>query len=392
MSPTNHIWGPQNRSVGRMLRRMMRQSARIWLLSPYLTHDGVQEFSNLIHDGKDVRLITRLNDRDILSGVLDPDAIAEIQDAGVKVRFHNDSLHAKLWIFDNLAIVGSANLTGHALSDNVELMVTQEGSSASILADDFSNLWQRLRNSNKSSDELREIATRLLNHPAQRRFKQVAARNGLVDYGGSSRSNISLTFSGSGFWLKINGLSSDRIDVNTDLRSEYAFEGGQTFPGPKQRPRGLKEGDLLILTRIGDKNDRPDRCIYGRGIVDVAHRPEIDEAPGWLRRSIGKRKYEEFQIDRWPRIVWLRDMQLVDGLAGDCPWLSDVNLEQLIVGQKSHLEVTKEQAATLNEALDRTFNTVGCVHFERPEGVWWNSGINDPSQYVTRTRLEIGTR
>jgi hypothetical protein len=366
----------------------MRRSDRIWLLSPYLTSDGAEEFIDLVDNDKDVRLITRLNDRDILSGVLDPDAIANIQDAGAKVRFHNYRLHAKLWVFEDQAITGSANLTKQALSENIELMVIHQGSSSSLLADDFSNLWQRLRHNTKTSDELRAIAERLRNNPTRRRFQQVAAHNGLIDYGGSGVSNESSPQVGSGFWLKINGLRSDRIDMNEDLREDYQFEGGQTFPGPKQRPRGLREGDLVILSRIGDKNGRPDRCIYGRGIVDVAHRQGIDEVPSWLRRVMGASEYREYQVDRWPNIVWLRDVQLVDGTAADCPWLSDLNQEQLIVGQKSHLAITEEQAMILERALEQVFDTVGCIQLERPEGIWWNSRISDPNQYVTRTRLE----
>jgi len=111
-----------------------------------------------------------------------------------------------------------------------------------------------------------------------------------------------------------------------------------------------------------------------------------------FKKTIGARKYNDLQIDRWPHIIWLRDVQLVRGTAGDCPWLSDLNLLQLVVGQKSHLRITEEQAMIINNALDRVFHTQRYFQIERPEGVWWNSYINDQTQRVTRSQLEESAR
>lgn len=391
MNPIPRTWGPQDRDVRNTLYELMVHSKRAWLISPYLTIGGVREFIDLVQGVRDVRLITRLNDRDILSGILDPEAIADLQDFGVKVRFHNGSLHAKLWVFDERAVTGSANLTKQALSENVELLITHEGTLASTLANDFLNIWKYLTHNTKSSSELRELAKQIKNHPVNRRFQQVASCNGLVDYGGSSGVDKSKSAGESGFWLKINGLFNERVKPESILGDDYDFQGGQTFPGPNQCPRGLKEGDLVILSRIGDKNGQTDRCIYGRGIVDMPYRQGIDEAPDWLHEALGNKKYKELQIDRWPHIVWLREVQLVKGTAGDCPWLSDVNLHQLVVGQKSHLRITEEQAIVISHALDHVFRTHMFFKIERPEGVWWNSDINDPDRYVTRSKLEAAS-
>ena len=161
---------------------------------------------DLVNDEKDMRVVTRLNDRDILTGVLDPESIADLQDAGAKVRFHDNSLHAKLWVFDDLAVIGSANLTRQALRTNVEVVVKRRGSNLSALADDFAEIWRSLRMNTRGSGDLRALAERLSNHPARRRFQQVREHNGLVDYGGLGVSHQEGTRRDSGFWLKVNVL------------------------------------------------------------------------------------------------------------------------------------------------------------------------------------------
>ena len=394
MSNQVRLWGPAHGAIGKELKRLIHSSSRVWLLSPFVTTDGVEEFVDLISDEQDVRLVTRLNDRDVLSGVLDPEALAKLQDAEAKIRLHDDSLHAKLWIFDDRTVIGSANLTGKALSSNVELMV-KSGAMVRSLANEFREVWRALRNTRMTSNQLRALAKRLEDHPARRRFEQAAARNGLRDYGGSKAPPPSKLTKDSGFWLKINGLSSAPIGMDTDLRSEYYMEGGQTFRKPG-RP-SLKEGDAVILCRIGKRNGHPDRCIYGRGIVDEAHRPAIDVIPGWLQSAIGDEEYESEQISRWPSIVWLRDLQMVDGTGAQCPWLSQINRGQSVVklsslSQQSHIQIDEGQAAALNKALDRAFSSVGYRRFERPEEVWWNKYIVDMRKAVTRTRLESSSQ
>ncbi len=203
---------------------------------------------------------------------------------------------------NNDVFVGSANLTGQALATNVELVVRVDDLTAPALVDEFLNMWQSLHGQSKSPRELRLLAENLRNHPVRRRFDQVRTGNGLVDYGGSTLPP-SQTTSHERFWLKLNGTATDRANMNRDLRESYEYEGAQTFPGPHHRPTGVREGDLMVLSWIGNRDGKPDRCIYGRSIVDLAHRPGIEEAPSWLRHAIGSRHYEDLQIERWPKIV-----------------------------------------------------------------------------------------
>jgi hypothetical protein len=87
-------------------------------------------------------------------------------------------------------------------------------------------------------------------------------------------------------WLKINGLSNERIDEKCDFRG-FRHDEGQTVPR-KGRPR-LKAGDYVILGHLGTrKNGKNDLCIYGRGTVAVEHRDGVDELPRWLKKGMDK--------------------------------------------------------------------------------------------------------
>jgi hypothetical protein len=88
-----------------------------------------------------IRLLVRL------CAFTSPSALRETRDLGdVQVRFFTDeSFHAKFYILGNVALIGSANLTGAGLKSNRELSVTVTSSEErfdDILAL-FDELWQR---------------------------------------------------------------------------------------------------------------------------------------------------------------------------------------------------------------------------------------------------------
>jgi PLD-like domain len=88
-----------------------------------------------------IRLLVRL------CAFTSPSALRETRDLGdVQVRFFTDeSFHAKFYILGNVALIGSANLTGTGLNSNRELSVTVTSSEERF--DDipalFDELWQR---------------------------------------------------------------------------------------------------------------------------------------------------------------------------------------------------------------------------------------------------------
>jgi hypothetical protein len=60
-------------------------------------------------------------------------------------------------------------------------------------------------------------------------------------------------------WLKINGLSNERIDEKCDFRG-LRHDEGQTVPR-KGRPR-LKAGDYVILGHLGTRKMVKMTCVF----------------------------------------------------------------------------------------------------------------------------------
>ena len=237
-------------------------------------------------------------------------------------------------------------------------------------------------------------------HGAKRRFDQIRESTGLKDYGGATQSSTASVASPNdqptaGGRLKINGRSDEPIYDDYDFRLQPMFDGGgQTVKSKgagKGRP-GVLPGNPVILSRLGIHNGKRDLCIYGRGVVDTKHRPGIDEPPEWARKLVSQDWWDK-QIQRWPYIFWLRDVQLVNGIAADAPWVSDINHPDVILrprswSQQSHIRLNEEQLGALMAALDAVYLKKKPIQIQAPESIWWNYGIREPQNHITRSRLE----
>ena len=165
----------------------------------------------------------------------------------------------------------------------------------------------------------------------------------------------------------------------------------------KARPK-WKTGDAVILAQLATNTQkRNDHCIYGRGIVDVEHRKGIDELPNWLERIPGINHKQMAYIQRWPYIIWLKDVELVDGHARDAVWLSELNdrLPEPVVapkslGQKSYIKLDQYRLEILNLALTEVFERRGVLKLSAPENLWWNEYIHNQSYHLNRKKLEQG--
>jgi hypothetical protein len=336
-----------------------------------------------------------------MNGLIDLQSIASFIEAGGKARYHDKSLHAKVWIADDSVFVGSAHLTGAGLNDNIELI-------AAISENDtirvsplrwFSRLWTQLEDSEKSPADLRALANSLAVSTAAERVKSIGRMKELKDFGVAS----SLTPSGmdkgetvSTGWFKINGVSNeDRITPDFDLRGLLIYEGGQTV-SRKGRPK-WRPGEKVILTYLAKRDDgHNDYCVYGRGVVDVAHRPGIDEIPKWLRAGQAITEKDYAYISRWPYIVWLRDVQIVNGQARNALWLSHINechgepvASPGSLTRKSYIRLGEEQLAAFDALFDQLFSSgPRPLYLANPEQVWWNSLISDQSHYITKARVD----
>lgn len=189
------------------------------------------------------------------------------------------------------------------------------------------------------------------------------------------------------FWLKINGRSGDPLPADHPLKRIFVFDGGQTF---SMRP-SMKAGDKVILCFIADRNGKRDRAIYGRATIDVAHRRGIDELPAYVQKLVSDTIHEMFR--KWPKIVWLRDLEVVRGYRDDAAWLWQADPQQRIVTpkqlmRKGYVNLTEHEYSVLNSALEARFEAKGKLCESRPVQVWWNRWISDRTWRVTRDKLE----
>ncbi len=197
------------------------------------------------------------------------------------------------------------------------------------------------------------------------------------------------------YWFKINGRSDERISEDFDLEKLWKSEGGQTT---SRTPRSIQTDDKLILARLGLLNGKPDYCIYGRAVVAVAHRPGIDVLPESVRSLVPAVIQEWVLADfqRWPYIIWLRDLEIVNGHAYDAPWLGTIDPRKDLIprkslSRKSYLRISAEQYNVMDSALVKTFARYAPFYRAHPDGVWWNKFL--PAEHeVTRRKLEEQAR
>ncbi len=151
-----------------------KKDSRLYLASPFFTYDSlIDELMNL---NCNIKLIVRL------CSVTNPYALKNIFDKqGIQIRYFTSRFfHSKLYLFDeDVAIVGSANLTKAGMSSNREVSVAINGDDhrfdglvstfasywdqAEVLTserlEDFKYIWNKYReksNNDKCDDEIVE--------------------------------------------------------------------------------------------------------------------------------------------------------------------------------------------------------------------------------------------
>jgi hypothetical protein len=131
----------QDRQHRATLRRAVEKvDGTVRIASAYVTDTAL--LSGL--KGRDLRLLTYISRRDIVSGATRPESLIELINAGVLCRYliEEPKLHAKVYIFGlEDAVVTSANLTKKALNENLEVGVRLSGTDITELVTWFDMLW-----------------------------------------------------------------------------------------------------------------------------------------------------------------------------------------------------------------------------------------------------------
>ncbi len=123
-----------------VLLDLLSESNTLDFVSPFITVPAVRP---IVEGNLDVRGITVLTPPRFLRGASDIKALELLVDRGARLR-SLASLHAKLFIFDDKAVVTSANLTEGGLRRNIEYgVLIHEGEAFQKVKSDFERLFKK---------------------------------------------------------------------------------------------------------------------------------------------------------------------------------------------------------------------------------------------------------
>ena len=131
--------GPSKDFVFNPFAQMLSETSGVSIATPYVTK--TEDLLEAAKKGKQVSLLVGLN------GSTSPDALWAVHDKpNIDVRYYTNLFHAKIYLFDNAALVGSSNLTEAGLRFNREatilLTASDDFETVEELRALFAELWE----------------------------------------------------------------------------------------------------------------------------------------------------------------------------------------------------------------------------------------------------------
>jgi phosphatidylserine/phosphatidylglycerophosphate/cardiolipin synthase-like enzyme len=128
------------------VKKRSKQTKNIlWVCSPYLGTNAHEIFSEEIakNPPKDIRLLFRLEKRLVEKGMVNPNEIEYFQMHIKNCQIRTNSIfHSKIYIFDDSALVTSANLSKTAFEKSIEAGVILTGQQVEKVKRRFERLWE----------------------------------------------------------------------------------------------------------------------------------------------------------------------------------------------------------------------------------------------------------
>ncbi len=111
--------GPGNDFVRTPYAKLISSTTDLFVASPYVTL--ISELLEAAKAGKRIRLLVGLN------AATSPAALRSVFGvSNIAIRYYTRRFHAKMYVFDNCALVGSSNLTDGGMQSNREATVLVE--------------------------------------------------------------------------------------------------------------------------------------------------------------------------------------------------------------------------------------------------------------------------
>ena len=152
------------------------------LICPFVKDAVLQEILKCIPNSTAVKLITKANTEDVISGVNDPCAWERVWQRGGEVKIL-ERLHSKYYRFDDTVFIGSANLTNKTLGlspfSNDELIIQSSALESLLIEENL--LWEKgitatreiLTKLNESAENCKTERSKLPNYPTGISFQEL---------------------------------------------------------------------------------------------------------------------------------------------------------------------------------------------------------------------------
>ena len=331
----------------------LKNSKNALLISPFVTGAIVEHLlSN--KENKEIKLITRYNLNDFRSGVSDLSALKKLVKQGIKIKgIHG--LHSKVYLFDSIVIIGSANFTSGGFFNNYEFGIKTDDNNTILNSHSyFDQLWS-LDPDILSLPKIKEWEQLLRDTPAARKTEE------LPDFGkrASLFNSLDLTQK---YFIKIFGKDDSRVDLSFTSKEEIEkshCHWAITFSGKKGRPRKYNTGDIVYMARMLNGGDY---SIFGKGIA-LKHDDKRDMASD---EDIIEIEWKE----DWPVYIRITNPEFIDGTMKDCPKLNDLinelKYDSFDKTQQRHLEGEENINAlrSLSQQADVQLSEIGAEWLE----------------------------
>ncbi|MGA2682569.1 MAG: phospholipase D-like domain-containing protein [Candidatus Bathyarchaeia archaeon] len=222
----------------------------LWVCSPNLGLDAHKIFSQEIlkNPPADIRFVFRVDDATVKRGEVNPYEIQYFSEHfnGSSIRTH-ENFHSNIYIFDQSALITSANMTKTAFENNIEVGVLIEGSEVDEVKSFFNqSLWTHAKTINdlKRYKQAWNIAQKTWKNSNVKRAKpQTAIRDWTNDY---TRTWYI------GILNRVSSKNERKIKKETNWQPELSLAGDIGYNCFKE----IKLGDLAYVIDLSKKRGK----------------------------------------------------------------------------------------------------------------------------------------
>jgi hypothetical protein len=288
-----------------IFKNQISVSKTLRIVSPFISEQIIVQIKKDF-DLSNLELITRYSLRDFAQNVSSISALKLAVSSGAKV-YGVKNLHSKIYMFDQKAIISSANLTTGGLYHNFECgVIINDSSLLSQLTYEFLNY----KNMCKTELTLEEIE----------KWESILAQNEVTNLKstsfpdfGSDDQNIKVS---KAYFVKFFGTSDNRVLPTFTVKEEvnralchYACGFSEN-----KKPRSIKEGDIIFMARL--IKEPYDYAIFGRAEA-IRYDEKRDRA---TNNEISQRKWKK----DWPIYLRVKNAKFINGQMQDCVLLYDL--------------------------------------------------------------------